>query len=343
VFRSDANRPDAIAKSKVDAVKIVFGDDKTSKQVLSAAKRVSKKRTASDTPITPAKKAKPSYGQPSTPAQLEESLALPESCLDEEKLSEVVVYTNRAPLVLAFAITLLKYTMPEQPLSSRLSLGQAVVSVNSRSKAVSLGLETGKSAEEEGWGEGQPVVNVMGRDIKTMKRWGYSWEAEEEAENTQKTIKEDADEDEKPALWGIDLEAFKKSNGPVTAGSRNVSTSQLPIFTAQSARSYLLKSFDSPAGEADTEISPKKPTAAVVKERKERNLGLLLGALDLLFQSWANILSKDDLNKRAWGWYVRVRPDVEAGIAGWGGKNVVKLANILELRRPAQAQLATSS
>ncbi|KAL8740743.1 MAG: hypothetical protein Q9190_006580, partial [Brigantiaea leucoxantha] len=60
--------------------------------------------------------------------------------------------------------------MPSQPLSSRLSLAQAVMSTGAKSKAVHLGLQSGKPAEEEGWGEGQPVVRVMGRDIRVMRR-----------------------------------------------------------------------------------------------------------------------------------------------------------------------------
>jgi hypothetical protein len=235
--------------------------------------------------------------------------------------------------VLAFAVTLLKYTMPEQPLSSRLSLAQAVVSANSRTKAVSIGLESGKSAEEEGWGEGQPVVKVMGREIRVMKRWGYDWEAKEEEGLSQETMKEeDPGDAHEPALWGVDLERLKQSNGPVTATSRHATTSQLPIYTAQSARSYLLKSFDTPKSDSANTSSPTKKGAAVAAE-KEHNLGLLLGALELLFDSWSSVLSKEDLDKRAWGWYVRVRPEVEAGVAGWGSKGNVKLADILSLRR----------
>ncbi|ORX92713.1 hypothetical protein BCR34DRAFT_608745 [Clohesyomyces aquaticus] len=334
---ADLITPAEIAKSNLEAIKAIFGDEKVAKQVLNGAKRVSKKRTASDaSPASPAKKAKPSYGQPLTPAQFEDSLTLPEVCLDEEILSTAIVHTNRAPLVLAFAVTLLKYTMPEQPLSSRLSLAQAVVSANSRTKAVSIGLESGKSAEEEGWGEGQPVVKVMGREIRVMKRWGYDWEAKEEEQVSQETVKDEPTYEVQPALWGIDLEALKKHNGvTTTVTSRHTSTSQLPIYTAQSARAYLLKSFDSPKAETgSTKASPKKKAPAIAAE-KERNLGLLLGALELLFHSWSSILSKDDLDKRAWGWYVRVRPEVESGVAGWGGKGAVNMADILELRRPS--------
>jgi hypothetical protein len=296
---------------------------------------VSKKRksTSDAPPAASAKKVKPSYGQPLSPAQFEDSLSLPEPCKDEEELSNAVVHSNRAPLVLAFAVTLLKFTMSEQPLSSRLSLAQAVVSLNSRTKAVSIGLESGKSAEEEGWGEGQPLVKVLGREIRVMKRWGYSWEATEEDGSTQETIKDEPKDVEKPALWGVDLEKLKQSNGPQTISSKNTSTSQLPIYTAQSARSYLLKSFESSKSKGGDASSPTKKPSSVAAE-KERNLGLLLGSLELLFESWSSVLSSDELDKRAWGWYVRVRPEVESGVAGWGGKGNVKLSDILELRRP---------
>lgn len=298
---------------------------------------MSKKRksTASAAPA-PSKKAKPTYGQPLSPAEFEDSLELPEPCLDQEELAKASVYTNRAPLVLAFAVTLLKYTRPEQPLSSRLSLAQAVVSANSRTKAASLGLDSGKSAEEEGWGEGQPIVKVMGREIRVMKRWGYEWDAKQEQGVSQETLTGQVSVTEDPALWGVDLEALKKSNGPVTPSPRTGSGSQLPIYTAQSARAYLLKSFESPKSDSErSKTSAAKKSAAAVVAEKQRNLGLLLGALELLFRSWSSTLSKDDLDKRTWGWYVRVRPEVEAGVAGWGGKANVRLADILALRRPA--------
>jgi len=291
------------------------------------------------------KKAKTTYGQPLDGADLEASLALPEPELDEEILSSSVVYTNRAPLVLAFAVTLLKFTMPSQPTSSRLSLAQAVTSMNSKTKAVNIGLEKGKPAEEEGWGEGQPLVRIMTREVRVMKRWGYEWEDEA----AQKTVKseggdENGEETREPALWGVDLEALKK------AQNSKVGSSNLPIYTAQSARAYLMRAFETPAaelvkkedGDVDVKVegapAPKpkgKRTAATIAAEKERNLGLLLGALEVLYGSWAKVLSKEDLDKRAWGWYVRVRPEVAQGAAGWGGKGNVKLADILALRRPA--------
>ena len=231
--------------------------------------------------------------------------------------------------------------MPDQPPSSRLSLAQAVTSLNSKSKAVHIGIDSGKAAEDEGWGEGQPIVRIMTRDVRVMKRWGYEWGENSTCKTseiaTQETIRSSPDtlveepSAKEPALWGVDLEALKKANQPGAVGSHKSSSSQLPIYTAQSARAYLLKSFETPKAE---DAVPLKRTAAMIVAEKGRNLGLLLGALELLYQSWTTVLSKEDLDKRSWSWYIRVRPDVAQGAAGWGGKGNVKLSDILELRRP---------
>ncbi|KAF7681314.1 hypothetical protein GT037_000290 [Alternaria burnsii] len=352
------NTPSDLSNSSHENLKSIFEDEKIARQVLNAAKRQSKKRsadTSSAASAPTAKRAKPTYGQPLNGADLEASLALPEPELDEKKVSSAVVYTNRAPLVLAFAVTLLKFTMPGQPISSRLSLAQAVTSMNSKSKAVHIGIDKDQPAEEEGWGEGQPLLRIMTREVRVMKRWGYEWESSDSM--TQQKIKsepdisngekeqniEKKDEVEKEreiALWGVDLEALKKAQI-----SRNGS-SDLPIYPAQSARSYLMKAFETPAADViktedvdvkiEGQAAPKpkgKRTAAVIAAEKEHNLSLLLGALELLYESWAKVLDKDDLDRRAWGWYVRVRPEVAQGAAGWGGKGNVKLSDILALRR----------
>jgi hypothetical protein len=413
---------------------------------------------------------------PQTPDELEASLALPQPSADEEKIEKTMLYTNRAPLVLAFAVALLRYTMPEQPLSSRLSLGQAVVSVNSRSKAVSLGLEKGSSAESEGWGMGQPKVSVLGREVHVLKRGGYEWREEGEKERSggkdgasepgtwspaadadgeskaslisrgttgwttsatviskksmfvarsisitspsqAKTalqqllannhdlrdashnitawrvqggqggiIEESTDDGEsgggrhilglmqssnvvnvllvvtrwyggimlgpdrwrimsqvsrdalsqrlrvagiigQEALWGLDIEAMRSTDAPVTGGT----ASEMPIHRPESARAYILKAFGAPPHAGDAKAR-KKSGVALDREREE-NLGLLLGALDMLFKSWVEHISRAELDRRAWGWYVQVRPDVESGVAGWGGKGEVKLVDILNLRR----------
>ncbi|TPX18083.1 uncharacterized protein E0L32_011853 [Thyridium curvatum] len=441
-----------------------------------------------------------------TPQELERSLELP-LCTDEEMIAGTVLQTNRAPLVLAFAVELLRYTMPEQPLSSRLSLAQAVVSANSRSKAVSIGIEKGPSAEEEGYGEGQPRVRVMGREVAVLKRGGYKWKGDEEvgegadqAKETQETsttsvvldtptptwsvsqpvtlksstfvaraaaitdasqrskmladlmaanpklqtathnawayriklysgasfMREDSFDDGEAgcgdlllrvmrevsavdtivvltrwyggimlgpdrwrlmrdcatgalagrlrktgaevslggeAVWGLDLEAARNRPSGIGGGgggygsSRNeTSVVGMHIHRPEAARSYLLRSFasatpeptaaapadaggggggdgDGGGAKAKKGATPKKKTQKALDAEKEENLGLLLGAIRLVFDSWADHLAPADLDRRAWSWYTAVRPDVDSGPSGWGAKGSLKLKTILDLRR----------
>ncbi|EME41786.1 hypothetical protein DOTSEDRAFT_177139 [Dothistroma septosporum NZE10] len=340
---------DALARAKADDLKAIFGDEKVAKQIVVAAKRVTRKRKAGDDKAATPKKKKRNESlfsnEPVAPADLEKSLELPYSTLSEEELAGVVLFTNRAPLVLAFLVVLLKHTMPEQPLSSRLSLAQAYVSVTSRSRAVYLGIENGKSAEEEGFGEGQPVVKVGGKEIKVIRRWGYEWKRDEmvggleevkiKREDSPEDVKPEVDaeeiEEEKPALWALDLEGLKKSNSdkqPATS-SQIGNHSNLPVYTPQSARAYIVKAFDTAPADGST---PKKVPAAAKAFEKEQNLGKLLQALDLLYDAWASKLSPQELDQRTWSWYVKIRPAVEDGVAGWGGKNRLRLVDILALR-----------
>lgn len=444
-----------------------------------------------------------------TPEQLEASLSLPVDT-DEARIAETALETNRAPLVLAFAVEMIRHTMPEQPPSSRLSLAQAVVSANSRSKAVSIGLEKGASADEEGWGEGQPRIKVMGREVSVLKRGGYEWKGDEEEkeagniseqkgdglddaaasveparkikEPVQSTLtaswststpggktpvwstsssvtlknstfvarattmtkhfqrpgllkslldnnpslrtashnvwayrirpsessnstqaRESSNDDGEAgggdlllrlmresnvvdtlvvmtrwyggvmlgpdrwrlmrnvvtgalserlrvtgiearlggeAVWGLDLEAMRSNesgNNPSgKAVASNAMVGGLVIHRPEDARNYLLRSFAS-AGTGSNVPSPTKKRSAKVQDtEKEQNLGLLLGALRLLFDSWADRLTTEELDRRAWQWYMAVRPAVDSGPSGWGAKGVLKLQDILDLRRKAE-------
>lgn len=436
------------------------------KQLHTAAKSsikdpsVTKKRGASDdVGASNSKRRKSSYEldyEPTTPEALEASLALPEASQDVEGISRTILHTNRAPLLLTFALVLLKFTMPEQPLSSRLSLSQALVSVNSRSKAVSLGIEKG-SAEQDGWGHGQPKIKIMGREVYVLKRGDYSVPSQNETEaivktedsegfrdlleNTNKSKdmttekkwttsqsitskqstfvarsipisssaearrlrdqllatnkelrdashnitawkvggEEICDDDGEngggkhvlkllqdtnidgvllvltrwyggvflgpdrwrimsevcrdalsqrlrvssfsgEALWGLDLEAAKSSGSSVTG---------MPIHKSDNARAYIIKAFTSPP----EEDSKKKKTGPVIIKEKEKNLGLLIGALEMLFGSWVEHISREELDRQAWSWYAQLRPEVSDGVSGWGAKGYVKLSNVLDLRR----------
>ncbi|KAI1374388.1 hypothetical protein F4677DRAFT_447382 [Hypoxylon crocopeplum] len=448
--------------------------------------------------------------EPVSPQEYEASFTLPVET-DENIIADTVLLTNRAPLVLAFAVELLRYTMPEQPPSSRLSLAQAVVSANSRSKAVSIGIEKGPSADEQGWGHGQPRVKVMGREVTVLKRGGYEWKGEEEVEGNHEsegdggnttniasgatmttasqgaasetsarqiskswsasqpvtlkkstfivratqitetsqrqptiqslfaaipslqsashnawayrvrvptnlfgatTIREESFDDGESgcgdfllknmretnavntlvvmtrwyggimlgpdrwrimrnclkdalaerlrvtgeqatlggeAVWGLDLEAMRNKSG--TAGSASSRSHEagvvgMPIHRPEAAKAYLFKSFatrvensdDVPgeeSGASTSRATPKRKTAKTLELEKEENIARLLGAIRLLYDSWADYLSTTELDRRAWGWYVAVRPEVESGPSGWGAKGHLKLADILGLRRKA--------
>ncbi|KAI0888073.1 uncharacterized protein GGS22DRAFT_93029 [Annulohypoxylon maeteangense] len=459
-----------------------------------------------------------------SPQEVEASFTLPVET-DEQIIADTILVTNRTPLVLAFTVELLRYTMPEQPPSSRLSLAQAVVSANSRSKAVSLGIENGPSADEQGWGHGQPRVRVMSREVTVLKRGGYEWKGDEEVgdhklendttgnhsttssatvtgtsqdatpeipinpvskswsvsqpvtlkqstfvvraihitksserQSTMQslftaipslqnashnawayrlrvptnlfgatTIKEESFDDGESgcgdfllknmreldavdtlvvmtrwyggimlgpdrwrimrnclkdalaerlrvtgeqaalggeAVWGLDLEAMRNkpgSTGSTSSRSYEAGVVGMPIHRPEAAKAYLYKSFatrvdfpdDGVAGSIATEgpadqiaeVSAsksgtsasksmvKKKTTKVLQLEKEENVARLLGAIRLLYDSWVDHLTIGELDRRAWGWYVAVRPEVESGPSGWGAKGQLKLATILALRR----------
>ncbi|KAL7820585.1 hypothetical protein V8C26DRAFT_392634 [Trichoderma gracile] len=457
---------DQIAEAPLSTVEAAISDAKLAKSFHTACKshgKKSNKRAAEEPAAAERKKPRLEMHKRDldynamAPEELEASLALP-LCEDEDLIKETTLVTNRAPLVLAFAVELLRFTMPEQPPSSRLSLAQAVVSANSRSKAISIGIEKVPVGGETPIPTGQPKVTVLGREIPVLKRGGYTWSDENqesstsaEAANsspstparttsnsvwaTSKTLSSKGSvfvahaasitapsmrsglmkllfnqypELEKTAdhvAWAVRtsfggsslvqeasfddgeagcgkfmLELLRESNitntivvlarwyggvmlGPdrwrlmreclndaLSAQKRtstfsgealwgldaedkkpSMSTVGMAIHRPEGARNYLLKSFAS-AGASDSGGGGKK-TAAALNDEKQENLGRLLGALRLLFASWAGVLGRAELDRRAWSWYVAVRPDIEAGPSGWGEKGTLKLSKILDLRR----------
>jgi hypothetical protein len=156
--------PETIAQAQHADLKVVFTDEKILKQVVNAAKRTSNPKRAT------VKSRAATFKESSTSGPSEADLALPSSDASEDELMITRVETNRAPLFLAFALTVLSYTRADQPLSSRLSLAQAVVSAGAQSKAKHIGLTTEPTAEEDGWAQGQPKIRLMGRDIAVMRR-----------------------------------------------------------------------------------------------------------------------------------------------------------------------------
>ncbi|KAK3349961.1 hypothetical protein B0T25DRAFT_457784 [Lasiosphaeria hispida] len=480
-----------IAESDLPTVESAIKDSKAAKMLQSACKAVMKrvdvggsnKRTAPSASPTSAKRARsdvnPFMGGPSemSPQELERSLDLP-VCMDEERIAETVLQTNRAPLVLAFAVELLRHTMPEQPPSSRLSLGQAVVSANSRSKA--------------------PRVRVMGREVAVLKRGDYEWRGDEtvsaeqddsetkpqsQTANIQTTsttatlsstplkttwtasqpfslkkstfiaraapitsvseqktllasllaanpslqtathnawayrlrppegagifgstgrVREASFDDGETgcgdlmlrvmreagavdtmvvltrwfggvflgpdrwrlmrncvsgalserlrrsgaevvlggeAVWGLDLEAARAKATVGGYGSgMNERLAQgvggMQVHRPEAARKYLLRSFATAetAGDGE-EKAKKKKTIKEMEAEKEANSALVLGALRIVLDSWADHLAPAELDRRAWSWYTTVRPEVEGGPAGWGAKSILRLSEILKLKR----------
>jgi hypothetical protein len=458
-------------------VEAAITDAKLAKSVHTACKAHGKKgskRAADEPASSTAKKPKLEIHRydldysSMTPDELEGALSLP-LVEDEDAIRAATLVTNRAPLVLAFAVELLRFTMPEQPPSSRLSLAQAVVSANSRSKAISLGIE--KPGGEMQISEGQPKVRVMGREIPVLKRGDYKWTEPESVQPASSDVtgeKKPPDAaaakqtwtasskltskastfiahatpasspsrrlellnalmSQKPELetashnaWGIRtsygnsplkqeasfddgesgcgkfiLEIMREAGvsntfvvltrwyggvmlGPdrwrlmrecineALASQRRTSslsgealwgldpqdtkpvtsTVGMAIHRPEAARNYLLRTFvtapqpTSSSSSASTSLQGKKSTTvASLNDEKQNNLGKLLGALRMLFASWAGAVSRAELDRKAWSWYVLVRPDVEAGPSGWGAKGNLSLGKILDLRRrPANVE-----
>ncbi|PHH68039.1 hypothetical protein CDD80_296 [Ophiocordyceps camponoti-rufipedis] len=466
-----------LAQAPLNTVEAAIGDVRLAKSLQTACSKhqtttttTTTKRTAGDAleSSSPSKKTKlqphkrqVDYGA-LTSDELERSLALPLE-EDETTIRATTLVTNRAPLLLAFAVELLRFTMPEQPPSSRLSLAQAVVSANSRAKARSLGLEGGGDTRIP---DGQPTVRLLGRDVPVLKRGDYSWSpeavketaatvgeslaaVESEAQHPKKTwtasqrlasrgsvfiahaaslsspsqrsglvrqlmvekpsletathnawamrssygnsplVQEASFDDGEtgcgdfmlglmresgvkntvvvltrwfggvmlgPDRWRLmrecvdDALSCRSRTGTTVAGEAVWALDEdesdgggrstaigMAVHRPETARNYLLRSFvggdGSPGGEKTKKKGKKKAGEEDDDVDRYENLGRLLGALRLLFGSWAGVLSRRELDQRAWSWYVAVRPEVEAGPGGGGAKGPVRLERIVELAR----------
>lgn len=146
------------------------------------------------------------------------------------------------------------------------------------------------------------------------------------------------------ALWGID----EDSRTGDTRAALDMGIG-IPVHVPERARQYLLKAFTTqPAADvsadasasstADASVSSpvtkkrKAKTGAQIEQETTQNLSLVLGALESLFASWAGKVSVAELDGRAWSWYLSVRPEVDAGVKGWGAKGTVHLEHILKLK-----------
>ncbi|RDA83177.1 hypothetical protein CP532_6440 [Ophiocordyceps camponoti-leonardi (nom. inval.)] len=448
-----------LSKAALKTIEAAVGDAKLAKNLHTACKKheTTKKRALDDdddasalASSPPAKKAK--LLQPHkrdldyvsmTADELETSLTLP-LVEDEATIRETTVVTNRAPLLLAFAVELLRFTMPEQPPSSRLSLAQAVVSANSKAKARNLGI--GQAADDDNQiPEGQPTVRVLGRDVPVLKRGDYTWTSDEKTEVVKvttpaaETTTTSTGASETTRTWSAGQRLTSKSSTFVAHAATLTSPAQRPALMRQLMTSkpsletathnawamrarygtsplvqeasfddgetgcgeFMLRAMREAdvsdtvvvlsrwfggvmlgpdrwrlmrecvddalscrnkttvklAGEAVWALDPSSKEMAIHRPEGARNyllrsfvsgaeggkktsksddvdcLGRLLGALRLLFASWAGVLNRTQLDSRAWSWYMAIRPEVEAGPAGWGAKGPVRLARICDLAR----------
>ncbi|TQS33823.1 hypothetical protein Golomagni_05820 [Golovinomyces magnicellulatus] len=211
------NSISAIASTDMATLKVAIGDEKAAKSLLKACKlHIKAKKNVTDKHVIENssigfKRKRSQYelsDQPKTPTELEASLSLPQPSEDEEAISRCVIYTNRAPFLLAFTVQLLKYTMPEQPLSSRLSLGQAVVNFNANKKAASLGFRESNCSQSLSW---SPKIKIMNREVTVLKRSGYDWKGDEMKNEHVK--KDDVNiKDELKKKWNISKSMTSKKS-----------------------------------------------------------------------------------------------------------------------------------
>ncbi|KAK6336803.1 hypothetical protein TWF718_009591 [Orbilia javanica] len=371
--------PDEIAKASLNNLKRIFTDEKTAKQVHTAAKRAtksssSKKRSASTQDqedasssrnatetlpnVSPSKRRKTNQTasiDTSDPQSWEAGLDLPSPVRDEDLISATTITTNRAPLLLAFTVVSLIYTHPWLPASSRFSLAQGLLDLTASSKAKSIGITRSDDPQNDTVEEGYKKLRVLSKEIPILRRWDTqsistaSFQTETSLQKQGESHKPDKPPSGDVKPTGIDLELSASAAGglppphppaygtttdiapgsstsalypdepiywslspsllsqPPTASKLNPSA--LPIHLPHAAHSYLTRSFP------------------------QDKLPLLLGALHLLYESWVDTLDPADLDRKSWNWYCNVRPTVEDGPEGWGGKGPVKLKDILSLRR----------
>ena len=182
---------------------------------------------------------------------------------------------------------------------------------------------------------GQPKIKIMGREVAVMRRQTSM----SLTEDTQTTVKSEEGASSHTAFWGLDLEALRKSNGPLIAGKTSNAQSGPPVHTPKAARAYLLKSMDqinnSEPSIKQEQKSPKtnKNTVAEIMARKEEAAAMVLKAIDTALGSWQDTLTPEELDRRAQSWYAMVRPEVAQGKEGWGQRGSIRLRDILKLKR----------
>ncbi|GAO46496.1 hypothetical protein SAICODRAFT_4707 [Saitoella complicata NRRL Y-17804] len=292
IMKEKWNRPSRLLEAKLEGVKekVTKGEAKPAQAILRAAKKITGQG------LSPSGKKRPAESE-NTAGALKRSktgIAFPALHPNPSSLSHISLTTNRAPLLLAYTLTLLSRTHPTLSLDSRLSIAQAYISANARSYGRDIGVIEGGGVDEKAEVEGFRKVQVMGRVIAVLGR------------------SRDEGEEEEEEVRALDLD-------PNRVGMRD-RDGQPAVCEPGGAWGYLARSFPGDA------------------------LGQLLSVLEAVMESWCpdhphdpNDLKADqerrDLDRRGYGLYTRIRPNVEYGKAGWGQKGEVQLGDILALRR----------
>ena len=101
---------------------------------------------------------------------------------------------------------------------------------------------------------------------------------------------------QRPPLWGVD-EELVSSGRPVSDAVRYKIWDSSPTFRGDKVQADLLSTaLGIPQRDSWARAGSRMIDARM---EKERSFGLLLGALDLLIESWTPVFSNDELDKHA--------------------------------------------
>ncbi|KAF3903124.1 hypothetical protein ABW21_db0205551 [Orbilia brochopaga] len=353
--------PEVIAKASLENLHKIFPDEKLAKQVLSAAKRATnsssspkkKKRPANDSPsdpkdsstTSPSKRRRPNNHttvtiDSSNPQSWESGLTLPPPSDDIPLISSTTITVNRAPLLLAFAVVSLSYTHPWMPASSRFSLAQGLLDATAASKAKYLGINR-DSQNSQDVEEGYKRIKVLGKDIPVLRRWDVSMS------DPETSVQDDDAKSQKTASMNPSSSIAPDSTAPTTAATAPSSSTapaaatvpatatatEEPIYWALSPSLLSQPPAASKLNPSALPIHLPHASHSYLTRAFPDSLPLLLGALHAVYRSWEGALTATEMDSRGWNWYCRVRPAVEDGPGGWGGRGVVKLSDVLSLRK----------
>ncbi|KAK6343440.1 hypothetical protein TWF730_011029 [Orbilia blumenaviensis] len=293
----------------------------------------------------------------SDPQSWEAGLDLPAPVRDENLISITTITTNRAPLLLVFTIISLTYTHPWLPASSRFSLAQGLLDLTASSKAKSIGITRKDEHKNDIIEEGYKKIRVLSKEIPILRRWDTP-STSTSSFQTETNLQKQGQSHMLDKPPSDDVKATGINPGPSTSAAGDLSSSpDAPMSRARGRSSGSSTSSLYPNRPIYWSLSPsllsQPPTASklnpsalpihlphaahsyLIRSFSQDKLPLLLGALHLLYESWVDTLDPADLDRKSWNWYCNVRPVVEDGPEGWGGKGPVNLKNILSLRKKA--------